>query len=91
VCTMLAVSTPARAEAPVRDDGDGGMPIVVVVSGTPEETPTPTPGGGGGGNGGNGGDLPRTGLNIALIGGAGVALVALGAAIRVAARRRLRA
>ncbi|WP_433056661.1 hypothetical protein [Dactylosporangium sp. CS-033363] len=93
VCTMLSVSAPARAEAPVRGDGDGGMPIVVVVSGTPEETPTPTPGGGNGGNGGNGNngggdDLAKTGLNILLIAGIGVGLVALGAAVLVAARRR---
>ncbi|WP_432835331.1 hypothetical protein [Dactylosporangium sp. CA-092794] len=86
VAGFLLAGAPARAEpgdvgVPVRDDG---MPIVVVVSGSPESTTSPAPGGGGGGGGG----LPKTGLNILLIAGAGAGLVALGAAVRVAAGRR---
>jgi hypothetical protein len=77
VVAFLLAGAPARAEP----GDDGGMPIQVVVSGTPEPSTTPTPGGGGGG-------LARTGVNILLIAGVGVGLVALGAAVLVAARRR---
>nr|BFE63242.1 hypothetical protein GCM10020063_077680 [Dactylosporangium thailandense] len=83
---LLLTGSPAHAGA-ARDDGDGGMQIQVVVSGSPEATTSPTPGGGGGKDGGGGG-LPRTGLNVMLIAGAGIALVALGATVRAAARRR---
>jgi LPXTG-motif cell wall-anchored protein len=61
---------------PRRDDG---VPIDVSVSGSPEPTTAP---------GDNGGDLPRTGLDILRIAGIGAGLVALGAAVLVAARRR---
>ncbi|MFG2037306.1 LPXTG cell wall anchor domain-containing protein [Dactylosporangium sp. NPDC048998] len=68
----LALGAPAR---------DEGVPIMVNVSGSPMPSTTPTgpPGGG---------DLPRTGLNILFIVGVGIGLVALGAAVLVAARRR---
>ncbi|WP_433083578.1 hypothetical protein ACQP1P_05120 [Dactylosporangium sp. CA-052675] len=91
VVALLLTGSPAHAGALARDDGDGGMQIQVVVSGNPETTTSPTPGGGdGGGKDGNGGGggLARTGLNVMLIAGAGIALVALGATVRAAARRR---
>ncbi|WP_432985922.1 LPXTG cell wall anchor domain-containing protein [Dactylosporangium sp. CA-233914] len=73
------LAAPMMLTAPRRDDG---VPILVSVSGSPEPTTsTTTPGGGGG-------DLPKTGLNILLIAGVGVGLVALGSAALVAARRR---
>src|SRR5689334_9818444 len=82
VVAFLLAGAPARAEP----GDDGGMPIQVVVSGTAEPTTSPTSGGGGGGGGGGG--LAKTGLNILLIAGVGVGLVALGAAVLVATRRR---
>jgi LPXTG-motif cell wall-anchored protein len=75
VFALLLVGASARAVP-----SDDGMPITVVVSGSPEPSTSPTPGGGGG--------LPRTGLNIILIAGVGAGLVALGAAVLIAARRR---
>ncbi|MER7275093.1 hypothetical protein ABT369_11585 [Dactylosporangium sp. NPDC000244] len=85
VVALLLTGSPAHAGT-ARDDGDGGMQIQVVVSGSPETTTSPTPGSGGGKDGGGG--LARTGLNVMLIAGAGIALVALGATVRAAARRR---
>ncbi|MER7005141.1 hypothetical protein ABT297_19115 [Dactylosporangium sp. NPDC000555] len=76
----LALGAPAR---------DEGVPILVDVSGSPGP---PGPSGSTGPStsptGPPGGDLPRTGLNILLIAGVGVGLVALGAAALSAARRR---
>ncbi|GAA4255289.1 LPXTG cell wall anchor domain-containing protein [Dactylosporangium darangshiense] len=76
VFALLLAGAPAHAVP-----SDDGMPITVVVSGSPEPSTSPTPGGGGGG-------LPRTGLNIILIAGVGAGLVALGAVVLIAARRR---
>ncbi|MEV6927934.1 hypothetical protein AB0M46_26015 [Dactylosporangium sp. NPDC051485] len=97
--TLVATSAQAAGRAP-RAGGlglaigaprrDGGVPIVASVPGspapttttaTPTATTTTTPSS-------PGGDLPRTGLNILLIAGVGVGLVALGASVLVAARRR---
>ncbi|WP_203901195.1 hypothetical protein [Virgisporangium aliadipatigenens] len=49
---------------------------------------TVTAGGGNGGGGGGGGGLPITGANVALVSGAGAVLLAVGAGLFVAARRR---
>ncbi|GAA3269096.1 hypothetical protein Dvina_06160 [Dactylosporangium vinaceum] len=79
--TLLLTGAPVRAEG----GDDGGMPIQVVVSANPEATTNPPNGGGGGG--GNGG-LAVTGLDVVLIAGVGVGLVAAGAAVLIATRRR---
>lgn len=60
-----------------------GVSITIEVSGSPSPSPTPTTSPGGGP-----GNLPRTGERIALVGGIGLGLLALGAAVRVLARRR---
>lgn len=58
-----------------------GVSITIEVSGSPSPSPTPSTGGGSG-------NLPRTGAQIALVGGIGLGLLAIGAAVRVLARRR---
>jgi LPXTG-motif cell wall-anchored protein len=56
----------------------------------PTASPSPTTGGVGGGTGTNtgGGSLPVTGTNVGILAGAGVLLIALGALLLVARRRR---
>jgi hypothetical protein len=58
-----------------------GVSITIEVSGSPSPSPTTSTGGGSG-------NLPRTGEQLALVGGIGLGLLAIGAAVRVLARRR---
>lgn len=92
-----AAITPFIVSIPYLKDGNLTYMVPVHPKGevapaptpTPEPTPTPTPGGGGGGGGG--GKLPQTGVlrwPIVALGIGSGALIALGIAALIAARRK---
>ena len=86
-----AQAAPA-AGPPGRLAASQGVSITVEVTAGGTETPTPTPTAthttGGGSPGGGTGTLPKTGERIALMGGIGLALLGVGALVRLLARRR---